>query len=239
MHLLGVELWCCRCNRYLIIDTIISVVVAAVCVPVFITVSAARAYTGILLGAAVIVLCRLWRFLPSHKRWVDQQACKMAAKLVAERRIVRPPTQLPWLPPEDPSNGRKDAVASPLYYPCATPSSAPSCNYYCGAPVSGYDQQVDDHTMLDRNGSPAFSHRVSMASLTSSGRHSSVAAIAGEGDARVDLMHSLPAPPVPLALQGASYASLEVKSLAANASRSRQGSHYLRSGASPSSVFLS
>ncbi|AYU79036.1 hypothetical protein LdCL_230022400 [Leishmania donovani] len=306
MHLLGVELWCCRCNRYLIIDTIISVVVAAVCVPVFITVSAARAYTGILLGAAVIVLCRLWRFLPSHKRWVDQQACKMAAKLVAERRIVRPPTQLPWLPPEDPSTGRKDAVASPLYYPCATPSSAPSCNYYCGAPVSGYDvpslpspftdggplpyrgytvppptppppppltmrssfssprspspsgplgrspcsllllppsplpqQQVDDHTMLDRNGSPAFSHRVSMASLTSSGRHSSVAAIAGEGDARVDLMHSLPAPPVPLALQGASYASLEVKSLAANASRSRQGSHYLRSGASPSSVFLS
>lgn len=306
MHLLGVELWCCRCNRYFIIDTIIVVVVVAVCVPVFITVSAARVYTGILLGAAVIVLCRLWRFLPSHKRWVEQQASKMAAKLVAERRIMRPSTQLPWLPPEDPSTGRKDAVASPVYYPCAAPSSTLFCSYCCGAPVSGYgvplptppftggghlpyggytmppptpppppplairssfsspgslspcgplgrspcslllpppsplpQQQVGDRTTLDRKGSPALSHRVSMASRASSGRHSSVGAIAGEGDARADLMHSLPASPVPLVLQGASYASLEVKSLAPNASRSPQGSHHLRSGASPSSVFLS
>lgn len=306
MHLLGLELWCCRCNRYLIIDTIISVVVVCVCVPVFIIVSAARVYTGILLGVAVIALCRLWRFLPSHKRWVEQQACKMAAKLVAERRIVRPPTQLPWLPPEDPSTGRKDAVASPVYYPCAAPSSTPFCSYCCGAPVSGYDvpslpspftdsghlpcrgytvppptppppppltmrssfssprfpspsdplghspcsllllppsslpqQQVGDHTKFERNGSPSLYHCVSMTSRASSGRHSSVAAIAGEGDSRAESMRSLPASPVPLALQDASYASLEAKSLAANAPRSRQGSHYLLSGASPSSVFLS
>nr|CAJ2473852.1 unnamed protein product [Leishmania braziliensis] len=149
MHFLGVELWCCRCNRYIIIDTIIVAVVVMVCVPVFITVSAARVYTGILLGVAVIILGRLWRFLPSHKRWVERQACKMAVKLVAENRTVRPPTQLPWLPPADPSANGSGAVVVPFYYPCAAPSSSPFCRYYRSTPVPSYDVTSNPSTFTN------------------------------------------------------------------------------------------
>ncbi|KAG5478739.1 hypothetical protein LSCM1_06143 [Leishmania martiniquensis] len=138
MQLWGVELWCCHCNRYLVIDIVIFAVIVTVCVPLFIAFSAARVYTGILLGAAVIFLCRLWRLLPSHKRWVEQQACKMAAKLVSERRAVLPPNQLQWLLPGSSLPGRSGAMAVPLYYSCA-PTSFSAYDYYGAAPVSGYD----------------------------------------------------------------------------------------------------
>ncbi|KAG5501309.1 hypothetical protein JIQ42_06310 [Leishmania sp. Namibia] len=291
MQLLGVELWCCRCNRYLIIDTIIFAVVVTVCVPFFISVSAARVYAGILLGVAVIFICRLWRFLPSHKRWVERQAGKMAAKLVTRRCIVRPPIQLQWLVPEDPPASGSGSMAAPLCYQCTAPSSPRARNYQSGAPVSGHAvpsaassthgchlpyggwaappplatrspfslpqaslfasppgsspsqllllpsplrQQVSDHAALGDNGSAAFSHRAFMASRASSGQRSSAASIEGGGDARVDWIHSLP-----LALEGASYVSPEGGSLAPSAYLSRQGSHCLRGGDSPSRVFLS
>ncbi|KAG5478962.1 hypothetical protein CUR178_05543 [Leishmania enriettii] len=138
MRLLGVQLWCCRCSRYLIIDTIIFAVVVTVCVPVFITVSAARVYTGILLGVAVIFICRLWRFLPSHKRWVERQAGKMAAKLVTRRCTLQPPIQLQWLVPEDPPASGSGSMAVPLCYQCTAPSLPRVRNYRSGASVSGH-----------------------------------------------------------------------------------------------------
>ncbi|KAK7196033.1 hypothetical protein NESM_000536900 [Novymonas esmeraldas] len=133
MQLLGVELWCCHVNRYLIIDAIIAAVVVVVCVPIFIAVSAARVYTGVLLGVDVIFFCKLWRFLPSHQRWAARQAGAMADKLVAERRLTRPPAQQPWAPPADASTSDSGggALRSPLYspymYPTASTPFVPIC----------------------------------------------------------------------------------------------------------------
>ncbi|KPI85319.1 hypothetical protein ABL78_5631 [Leptomonas seymouri] len=98
MTVFDVEALPFSCNRYFLIDMLITLVVVAVCLPVFITVYASRVYTGILLGLAVIFFLKLWRFLPSHRDWVERQARKKAELLVAEWRMVRPPTQVLYTP---------------------------------------------------------------------------------------------------------------------------------------------
>ncbi|KAG5504456.1 hypothetical protein JKF63_04908 [Porcisia hertigi] len=137
MHIFGVELWCCRCSGYLIIDTVIFVVVVMVCVPLFILFKELRAYTAVLLIVAIVFICRLWRFLPSHKRWVEQQACIMAAKLMERGCVVRPPAQEPCFAPSSLSTGEGGVVAEWPSYLSAAPSPYVD-RYYSVGPLGGY-----------------------------------------------------------------------------------------------------
>ncbi|KAL7698007.1 hypothetical protein NQL31_003342 [Lotmaria passim] len=94
MFIFGVEYSPFSCDRYTAIDGIITLVVVAVCLPVFITIYASRIYTGILLGLAVVFFFKLWRFLPSYQRWMERKAQRKAERLVAEWRMARPSTQV-------------------------------------------------------------------------------------------------------------------------------------------------
>ncbi|KPA83858.1 hypothetical protein ABB37_02053 [Leptomonas pyrrhocoris] len=98
MFVCGVEFSPFSRSRYCVIDCFITFVVAAVCLPVFVMVAASRVYTGVLLGLAAVFFCKLWRFLPSHRRWVEHQARKRAECLVAEWRTMRPSAQGSYTP---------------------------------------------------------------------------------------------------------------------------------------------
>lgn len=146
MILFGVEILSFSCNRYVIVDTIITLVVVAVCVPVFVMVPPSRVYTGILLGLAVVFFLKLWRFLPSHRRWVERQARKKAEELVSEWCASRPPAQLPGTPTANTGVVEMSAVTTPAVTVMGVDGVLPlpqygypgRCPYYGPTPTSPY-----------------------------------------------------------------------------------------------------
>jgi hypothetical protein len=92
MSLCGVEYSPFSCDRYFAVDGVVAGVVVAACLPVFITVPASRVYTGILMGLALVFILKLWRLLPSHRRWVERHAERRAERLVSQWRTAPPTT---------------------------------------------------------------------------------------------------------------------------------------------------